>query len=139
MQPNLHTCCGRCSYLVVGRRLEEIGLWTLLLLLAGRTNSPTVNCRCRAQSAVACTSSCRRLTTSLKRSMRTVASKGPHLWCSRKCVSESVHVVCDKQCQFQNLKHGIQVVLYCIDGMVIAAQCTATFTDLLCCPELMYY
>ena len=28
------------------------------------------------------------------------------------------------------------IVLYCIDGVAIAAQCTATFSDLLCSPNL---
>ena len=31
------------------------------------------------------------------------------------------------------------IVLYCIDGVVIAAQCTATFQDILCSPEFRYY
>ena len=31
------------------------------------------------------------------------------------------------------------IVLYCIDGVVIAAQCTATFSDPLCSPEFRYY
>ena len=33
------------------------------------------------------------------------------------------------------------IVLYCIEGVVIAAQCTATqpFQDLLCSPEFRYY
>jgi hypothetical protein len=30
------------------------------------------------------------------------------------------------------------IVLYCIEGMVIPAQCTATFSDLLCSPEFGY-
>ena len=30
-------------------------------------------------------------------------------------------------------------VLYCIDGVVIAAQYTANFYDLLCSPEFRYY
>ena len=29
--------------------------------------------------------------------------------------------------------------LYCIERVVIAAQCTATFSDLLCSPEFRYY
>ena len=32
----------------------------------------------------------------------------------------------------------IYIVLYCIEGVVIAAQCTATFSDLLCSPEFWY-
>ena len=31
------------------------------------------------------------------------------------------------------------IVLYCNDGVFIAAQCTATFSDLLCTPEFRYY
>ena len=31
------------------------------------------------------------------------------------------------------------IVLYCVEGVVIAAQCTATFSDLLCSPEFRYY
>ena len=30
-------------------------------------------------------------------------------------------------------------VLYCIEGVVIAVQCTATLSDLLCSPEFTYY
>ena len=31
------------------------------------------------------------------------------------------------------------MVLYCFDGMLIAAQCTATFSDLMCSPKFRYY
>ena len=30
------------------------------------------------------------------------------------------------------------IVFYCIEEVVIAAQCTATFSDLLCSPEIGY-
>ena len=50
--------------------------------------------------------------------------------------------------QFINYMHCIHdtsifnihtCLLFCIDGVVIAAQCTATFSDLLCSPEFRYY
>ena len=31
------------------------------------------------------------------------------------------------------------IALHCIDGVVIATQCTAIFPDLLCSPEFRYY
>ena len=31
------------------------------------------------------------------------------------------------------------IVLYCIEGVVITALFTATFSDLLCSPEFRYY
>ena len=31
------------------------------------------------------------------------------------------------------------IVLYCVKGVVIAALCTATFSNLLCPPEFKYY
>ena len=33
----------------------------------------------------------------------------------------------------------VQVDCICIDGVIIAAQCTATFSDLLCSPKFRYY
>ena len=32
-----------------------------------------------------------------------------------------------------------KIFCICFDGVVIAAQCTATFSDLLCSPEFSYY
>ena len=37
------------------------------------------------------------------------------------------------------LQHARFIVLYCIEGVVIAAQCTGTFPDLLFFPEFRYY
>ena len=41
---------------------------------------------------------------------------------------------------YQETREQVKViVLYCIKGVVIAAQCTTTFSDLLCSPEFRYY
>lgn len=103
MQPYFNTARRWSSNLVVWRGLEEVWLWSLLLLLTGGAQCTTVCSNSGTQCTIACASSCCGLTTPLQRPMRPIASQGPHLGCSRKTMSKSIHVVRNQQCQLQNL------------------------------------
>lgn len=88
---------------MVWRGLEEVWLWSLLLLLTGGAECTTVYSNSGAQCTVACASTCCGLTTPLQRPMRPIASQSAHLRSSRKTMSKSIHVVRNQQRQLQNL------------------------------------